>query len=225
MANILKGWIGEKVTTLAMWAMLDKNVYRRIDNVIINTPNGTTQIDHVLVSVYGIFVIETKNIRGWIFGAADSDKWMQSIFGKKSQFQNPVKQNYRHTKSLAEYLKLDHDLFKPIVFFIGDCQFKTDMPSNVLSSGLIPYIKGFKQALITPQQVAEIEAALISLKQDKSLNRRTHLDSLRERHESTTICPRCGGALVQRVSKTGAFAGKPFLGCSNYPKCKYLKKL
>ncbi len=225
MANIIKGWIGEKVTTLGMWAMLDKKVYRRIDNVIVNTPNGTTQIDHVLVSVYGIFVIETKNIKGWIFGAADSDKWTQSIFGKKSQFQNPVKQNYRHTKSLAEYLKLNHNLFRPVVFFIGDCEFKTEMPSNVLSSGLIPYMKGFKQTLISPQQVAQIEAALTKLKQDKSLNRRAHLDSLRERHESTTICPRCGGSLVQRVSKTGAFAGKSFLGCTNYPKCKYLKKI
>jgi len=225
MINIIKGWIGEKVTTLGMWAMLDKNVYRRVDNVIVNTPNGTTQIDHVLVSVYGIFVIETKNIKGWIYGAADSDKWTQSIFGKKSQFQNPVKQNYRHTKSLSEYLKLDRALFKPIVFFIGDCEFKTEMPPNVLNRGLIPYIKEFRQALISPQQVAQIEAALISLKQDKSLNRRAHLDSLRERHESTTICPHCGGALVQRVSKTGKFAGKPFLGCSNYPRCKYLKKL
>ena len=225
MSNIIKGWLGEKVTTLGMWAMLDKNVYRRVDNVIINTPNGTTQIDHVVVSVYGIFVIETKNIKGWIFGAENSDKWTQAIFGKKSQFQNPIKQNYRHTKGLAEHLKLDHNLFKPIVFFIGDCQFKTEMPSNVLSSGLIPYIKGFRQTLLSLQQVTQIEAALTKLKQDKSLNRRTHLDSLRERHASTTFCPRCGGSLVQRMSKTGAFADKPFLGCSNFPKCKYLKKL
>ena len=56
MTNIVKGWLGEKVTTLGMWAMLDKNVYRLVDNVIVNTPSGTTQIDHVLVSVYGIFV-------------------------------------------------------------------------------------------------------------------------------------------------------------------------
>jgi len=129
-----------------MWAMLDKNVYRRVDNVIVNTPNGTTQIDHVLVSVYGIFIIETKNIKGWIFGEANSDRWIQVIYGKKRQFQNPLKQNYRHTKCLSEYLKLDHDLFKPIIFFIGDCEFKTDMPSNVLNGGLIPYIKDFRQA-------------------------------------------------------------------------------
>ncbi|OHE58644.1 MAG: hypothetical protein A2Z47_01750 [Thermodesulfovibrio sp. RBG_19FT_COMBO_42_12] len=225
MINIIKGWLGEKVTTLGMWAMLDKNVYCRVDNVIVNTPSGTTQIDHALVSVYGIFVIETKNIKGWIFGAPNSDKWTQVIYGKKWQFQNPIKQNYRHTKCLSEQLKLDHELFKPVVFFTGDCEFKTDMPSNVLNSGLIPYIKEFRQVHLSPQQVEQIEASLISLKQDKSLNRRVHLDSLRCRYESATSCPRCGGALVQRLSKKDEFAGNPFLGCSNYPKCKYIKKV
>jgi len=225
MINIIKGWIGEKLTTLGMWAMLDKNIYHRFDNVIVNTPNGTTQVDHVLVSVYGIFVIETKNIKGWIFGTPNSDEWTQVIYGNKKQFQNPIKQNYRHTKCLSEQLKLEHELFKPIVFFIGDCEFKTDMPSNVLRGGLIPYIKKFRQVLLSPQQVEQIEASLISLKQDKSLNRRAHLDSLRDRHESTTICPRCGGSLVKRISKEGEFAGKPFFGCSNYPKCKYIKQV
>jgi len=225
MINIIKGWIGEKLTTLGMWAMLDKNIYHRFDNVIVNTPNGTTQVDHVLVSVYGIFVIETKNIKGWIFGTPNSDEWTQVIYGNKKQFQNPIKQNYRHTKCLSEQLKLEHELFKPIVFFIGDCEFKTDMPSNVLRGGLIPYIKKFRQVLLSPQQVEQIEASLISLKQDKSLNRRAHLDSLRDRHESTTICPRCGGSLVKRISKKGEFAGKPFFGCSNYPKCKYIKQV
>ena len=225
MINIIKGWLGEKVATLTMWVMLDKNVYRRVDNVIVNTPNGTTQIDHVLVSVYGIFVIETKNIKGWIFGEANSDRWTQVIYGNKRQFQNPLKQNYRHTKCLSEYLKLDHDLFKSIIFFIGNCEFKTDMPSNVLNGGLIPYIKDFRQAHLSLQKVVQIEASLTSLKQDKSLNRRNHLASLRDRHESTTICPRCGGLLVQRVSKKAEFANKPFLGCSNYPKCKYIKKV
>jgi len=224
MINIIKGWIGEKLTTLGMWAMLDKNIYHRFDNVIVNTPNGTTQVDHVLVSVYGIFVIETKNIKGWIFGTPNSDEWTQVIYGNKKQFQNPIKQNYRHTKCLSEQLKLEHELFKPIVFFIGDCEFKTDMPSNVLRGGLIPYIKKFRQVLLSPQQVEQIEASLISLKQDKSLNRRAHLDSLRDRHESTTICPRCGGSLVKRISKKGEFAGKPFFGCSNYPKCDFTKK-
>jgi restriction system protein len=70
----VKGWIGEKVTSAGMWAFLDKDIYRRIDDVIVPASNGTTQIDHVIVSVYGIFVIETKNIKGWIFGSPGNDK-------------------------------------------------------------------------------------------------------------------------------------------------------
>jgi hypothetical protein len=211
-----KGWLGEKVTSAGMWAMLDKDDYRKIDDVIIPTPNGTTQIDHVIISKYGIFVIETKNMRGWIFGT-------QSIYGVKHQFQNPLKQNYRHTRCLADFLKVDHDLIKSVVFFIGDCEFKTTMPRNVLNGGLISYIKEFKQVCFTSKQGEDIEKSLLLLKQDKSLNRQAHVASLSERHESSTTCPKCGGQLVSRVSKKGNMIGKSFLGCSHYPRCKYIK--
>jgi len=208
-----------------MWALLDKGTYHRIDDVIVPGPSGTTQIDHVIVSVYGIFVVETKNMRGWIFGDPQSDKWTQSIYGKKSQFQNPIKQKYRHTRSLSEHLQLDHGLFKPVIFFIGDCEFKTPMPSNVLNRGLIPYVKSFNNKCLTQQQVADIETRLTTLKGDVSLSRQAHLDSLHNRHESTTACPRCGADLVQRVAKSGKSSGQAFLGCSEYPKCKFTKPL
>jgi hypothetical protein len=35
------------------------------------------------------------------------------------------------------------------------------------------------------------------------------------------MCPRCGGQLERRVARQGARAGEPFLGCSNYPRCRY----
>lgn len=218
-----KGWVGEKITTAAMWSMLDKDTYRRVDDVIIPAPNGTTQIDHILVSKFGVFVIETKNIQGWIFGDPQSDKWTQSIYGKKSQFQNPLKQNYRHTKTLAEYLQIDHGLIKPVVFFIGDCKFKIPMPQNVLNKGLIPYIKGFTQKCLSKDQASEIHDKLLTLKQDKSLNLKTHLQSLQDRHASMTTCPKCGWQLVERVAKKGSSIGKSFMGCSNFPRCKYRK--
>jgi restriction system protein len=225
MINTIKGWLGEKITSVGMWALLDKETYRRIDNVIIWAPDGTTQIDHVIVSVHGLFVIETKNIKGWIFGDAKNDRWTQVIYGKKQYFQNPIKQNYRHTKCLSEYLNLDHGLFHSIVFFIGECEFKTTMPENIMNHGLVPYINKFTGVCLSPEQVAQIQATLNKLKQDPSLNRKTHLDSLRNRHESGNVCPRCGSQLVQRISKKGAYAGQTFLGCSKYPQCKFAKKV
>jgi restriction system protein len=68
MFSNIKGWFGEKETQLALWMKLDSEIYKRFHNLIVPTQNGTTQIDHVLLSQYGIFVIETKNYEGWIFG-------------------------------------------------------------------------------------------------------------------------------------------------------------
>ena len=98
--GILSGWIGEKTTAFGMWLSLDSNIYRRFHNIIIPTNNGTTQIDHIIVSPFGLFVIETKNYKGWIFGSEKQSKWTQSLYGKKYTFQNPLRQNYKHQLAL-----------------------------------------------------------------------------------------------------------------------------
>ncbi len=61
---MLKGWIGELKTGFNLWAGLDKNLYHRFHDVIIPSNHGTTQVDHILVSPFGIFVVETKNYKG-----------------------------------------------------------------------------------------------------------------------------------------------------------------
>lgn len=55
--------------------------------------------------------------------------------------------------------------------------------------------------------------------------RRQHLDSLKERHESKTRCPKCGSDLVERLVKAGERAGQKFLGCSAFPKCRFTKPM
>ena len=57
--------------------------YITLNDILLPTNYGTTQIDHIVVSPYGIFVIETKNYKGWIFGHENSEEWKQSLFGKK----------------------------------------------------------------------------------------------------------------------------------------------
>jgi restriction system protein len=225
MLNLIKGWFGEKITTLGMWMRLDPLVYRRFDDVIVPAENGTTQVDHVLVSVFGIFVIETKNLKGWIFGSADSQQWTQSIFGRKYQFQNPLRQNYRHTKCLSDHLDLDHGLFHSVVFFIGECEFKTAMPPNVLTTGLGSYITSFGQPILSEKQVEAVVLALNELKQGGGIKKSEHLVSLQVRHESTTVCPHCGFALQLRVARKGANAGGQFFGCTAYPKCRYTRNV
>ena len=209
------------MTTLGMWIYLDKKLYRRFHDVIVPTSNGTTQVDHLLISPFGLFVIETKNMKGWIFGAENQAKWTQSLYGNKYTFQNPLRQNYRHTQCLAEHLDLDSTVLHSIVFFIGECTFKTVMPSNVLRTGLSGYIKGFQKKLLSDAEIQRILDTVGILKNDRTLTHRRHMASLRERHNLTSTCPKCGSRLVERIAKKGANTGSSFLGCSGFPQCRF----
>ena len=61
---------------------------------------AATQIDHIVISQWGIFVIETKTYSGWVFGDAKSAQWTVSHFRRKDRFQNPLRQNYKHIGSV-----------------------------------------------------------------------------------------------------------------------------
>lgn len=67
--STFKGILGESKVNLGYWLLLDNKIYHRMNNVTLPLASGgSTQIDHIIVSRYGIFVIETKNYKGWIFG-------------------------------------------------------------------------------------------------------------------------------------------------------------
>lgn len=224
--SIVKGWIGEIQGTLAKKILLDSRTYIDINNVTIPTANGTTQIDHVIVSRYGIFVVETKNMSGWIFGDEKNPQWTQSLFGKKYKFQNPLHQNYRHTKSLSEFLNLDHSKFISIVMFWGGREFKTSFPSNVMNRGYISHIKSHTTVLFSDQEVQDIAESLRKGMLSKSwATHREHVSSLKDRFSSTTECPKCGNPLVLRTAKSGTNAGSRFYGCTKYPTCRYIAKI
>ena len=208
-----------------MWMKLDADVYKRFHNIILQTKNGTTQIDHVVLSQYGIFVIETKNRNGWIFGTKDQAFWTQVLFSKKNTFQNPLHQNYKHTRALAESLNVDHNKIHSIVFFIGDnVELKGTFPPNVMSSGLSAYIKSFDDVLFNDAELHDLEQRLKRFQEDNSISIKEHVDDLKQRYESGTRCPKCGGELVKRVARSGSLAGKEFFGCSHFPACRYIKR-
>lgn len=219
----LRGWFGEKKTAFSMWLSLDKETYRRFHDLIIPAKNGTAQIDHILVSPYGLFIVETKNKKGWIFGSGDQSKWTQSIYGKKYSFQNPLRQTFRQKTILSEYLELSDSTIHTVVFFVGDCRFKTRLPENVISSGLGKYIRQFQDRIFAPHDINRIVGKLEKHVSESSLTTRDHVRSLRERHSSTTVCPRCGSNLVERKASKGTNAGSKFLGCENYPRCRFTR--
>jgi len=134
-----KGHIGELLVRLFAHWQLNKQTYRRLHNVTLNTPDGTTQIDHVFLSPYGIFVLETKNLSGWIFGSEKQAQWTQKLYKRTFKFQNPLRQNYKHLKALEATLGVNPEHLHSVVTFVGGSTFKTEVPANVTQGiGLYP---------------------------------------------------------------------------------------
>jgi restriction system protein len=154
-----------------------------LNNVTLQTPEATTQIDHVLVTTAGIFVIETKHYQGWIFGGPDQAQWTQTIYKKKSRFQNPIRQNYGHLKTLQSLFTLPSDNFFPLVVFTGDAEFKSDLGPTVLKlHELIPFLTTARPILFDERKMAYIVGRLEMKRLRRSLETdEYHLNAIRRK--------------------------------------------
>ncbi|BCG22538.1 DNA-binding protein [Pseudomonas tohonis] len=224
-----KGYIGECLVRLFAHWQLDRQTYQRLHNVTLATLDGTTQIDHVFLSRYGIFVLETKNMSGWIFGSEQQAQWTQKLYKHSYKFQNPLRQNYKHLKALEATLGIAPEHLHSVITFVGGSTFKTAMPANVTEGiGFIRYIKSFQQPVFSDAQVATLVRALQTGRRAPTLaTHREHVQNLQRRNDPSAErqCPKCGNALVIRTVKSGVNAGKQFWGCSTFPKCRTLKSL
>jgi hypothetical protein len=157
-----KGQTGEILVALEV-SSLDNSTYLAFHNVTVEADDGTSQIDHVILSRFGVFVVETKNYTGWIFGEDKQAEWTCILGPHKYTFQNPLRQNYRHIKVLSELLGLEENKFYPIIAFCGDAEFRTPMPANVMTSGYSSYIRGKSATLIPEPEVQRLADRLRQL--------------------------------------------------------------
>lgn len=234
-----KGALGEFLVNFLLNRFLPKNKYTLIKNVTLPTDDGTTQIDHVVVSSYGLFVLETKNMKGWIFGSANQKQWTQKIFKHSNKFQNPLHQNYKHTQTLARCLAIPHEEIFSVIVFIGDSTFKTKMPENVTAAGgCVEYIKGKQEVKYTPEQVADIvdkiENGRLTRGLKTNLAHKKHVKTIIETKSNPVVesidsieksCPKCGAEMLIREAKKGKNSGNQFWGCSSFPKCRKVLKI
>jgi hypothetical protein len=161
--------------------------FHLLNHITLRLADGTTQIDHILVSRFGVFVIETKDYQGWIFGAPKQANWTQVLYGGNFKFQNPILQNARHLRSVRELLDfLPSDSVKPVVVFAGRAEFKTDIPPGVVTlPRLVEYLRAFDQEVLSLNRiqfcVGRLETARLAISGKTDLE---HLQSLRHRHGS-----------------------------------------
>ena len=227
----IKGKLGETLVQAGAAVMLPSSVYRQFHDVTLSTGDGTAQIDHVFVSVFGVFVVETKNMSGWVFGSEQDRIWTQ-VFpgGRKVRFQNPLRQNFGHVRALEGALAglgLPRGAVKSVVVFVGDAELKREMPENVtVGPGVARYIRSFRARVLSESQVVEICEAIESKRMEPSWEtNRQHVRNVR-RKDSTAArrCPRCGRRMVLKTARRGQTAGKQFWGCEGFPECRMVEK-
>ncbi len=218
-----KGVFGEFLVNRLL-SRLPNSHYTLIKDITLPTEDGTTQIDHVVVSRFGIFVIETKNMKGWIFGSERQKQWTQTIYRYSSKFQNPLHQNYKHIKTLESLLGCDVSHLHSVIVFVGNSTFKTQMPANVISGAdCIHYIRQFGEIVFSENEYNGLIQSLNSIKLKRGIitdiRHRKHIKKLKE-CKTKTLCPRCGSDMVLRTAKYGENKGQQFWGCSSFPKCR-----
>lgn len=121
-----KGELGEYKINLQL-SELSKQ-FKYIDDLLIRTDKGLTQIDHVLITPVGLFVIETKNYIGKIYGKPTNRNWTQYINGSKVSFYNPIRQNAGHIQALKILLKLFKNIeYHSIISFTRRCELHIDL--------------------------------------------------------------------------------------------------
>ncbi|MEE4175177.1 MAG: NERD domain-containing protein [Xanthomonadales bacterium] len=208
-----KGFTGERLTREALRRGLDAHDYRVLNDVTLPGRFGATQIDHVIISHFGIFVLETKHLFGWIFARRGARHWTQSLGPKKSvRFQNPLRQNHAHVKALEAVTGLDSKAFQPLVVMTGRATFKTPVPPRVvLIADLVDEIRRHVVVWLSQEQMAAAQAAIEAarLKPDHKSGRKTnraHVAGLQARFGGGARPPRVlAGLRVAALVLLGAF--------------------
>ena len=275
-------------------------------NIYIPKDNGeTTEIDVLMISSKGMFVFESKNYSGWIFGTETQKTWYQTLpkgrgRNHKEHFYNPIMQNRSHIKYLKAFLG-EQIPMRSIIVFSDRCTLKSvQIKSNDISvinrynvySVVSTIYNQIEDVLLTETdiinlydklypytQVDEIskEKHIIDIDNDLSFRKKQKVDISTESNQVTDVknisiqscetideynyktilteqqeknvdgqtkcvtnpsntvqdvketqiftCPKCNGKLILRTATKGANAGNQFYGCSNYPKCKYIKNI
>lgn len=180
---------GEATVSRTLTEVFSAPAYYLLNNLTVPVQDGTTQIDHVLISRFGVFVIETKHYTGWIFADTKSPKWTQVLFKQKFRFQNPLHQNYKHVKSVRSMLDfLPSECIHSVVVFTGDAEFKNQLPENVFTlNGLVPHLRSFTKEIMSENRlqfcIGRLECSRLSLTRQTDIE---HREQLARRFGDTT---------------------------------------
>lgn len=212
---------------------------RTLHNAYVPKAQGMhTEIDVLYITRKGVFVFESKNHLGWFFGDGESTYWtLTTPSGNKFKIYNPILQNKGHIQHLSKYIAQKVPFFS-VIAYSEQCQIKkiSKIPNNTYMVHysdiplVIQHVWTSHPDVMSNNQVVELFNTLVELRTRDLDVINAHAQSVCHSYnnalaDSTDICPLCGGNLIVRTAKRGYNAGHQFLGCQNYPNCRYSKKL
>ena len=221
---LIKGNRGEFLVSKILKDIVEKYGGKIINDVIIVDENQSSQIDHILFHTSGIYVVETKNYSGRIYGKYDQREWTQVLAdGRvKNKLYSPIYQNNVHIKRLEHILKINN-MISCIVLIKGnikDIEANNVYSPKTLKSFIIDNINNNKYSTI---EIEKFYNEINEYKINPVKTPKEHLKDIKNRRKNinNNICPNCNIPLILRTSKNG----NQFYGCSNYPKCKFTKNM
>lgn len=160
---------------------LDKRFYVVLDDIQLPSSGSrvdSAQIDHIVISNFGIFVAETKGYRGYIFGDRTSANWTQCRYDKTRQtFINPARQNYGHVKALDQLLgsRAKNAIYSLCIFPFADKLFVKDLDTVFDTRGALEYIDTcFRHEVFTDDEVNQIVSTILNANQTSAYHRDRH---------------------------------------------------
>lgn len=187
-----KGWERSEIDVFEeLTNKLPKSEYAIIDDALfeIEGEDRSSQMDHLVISAYGVFVIETKAWHGKITGNETEEEWTQKVNDKFYNYRNPIRQNARHVEFLKRILsdnKIETQFvpFVPIVVFDDFAELDVEAGNNIViyKHQLVEVILRHKNQ-ITSLDLRNriIEVLLQNLKRGKEAKNR-HIDRVKGNH-------------------------------------------
>lgn len=197
------------------------------NSIIIGSDDiGFSEIDHILVSTKGIFVVETKYFNGTICVKENDDYWIEKRNGrynKELKFYSPIKQNYAHINKLKSILNsLRVKVFNIVIFASGDITKINDRSVFTPRSFTSFYESLPEHKTMNKNTLKKIIQILNKYKNKPIMSHKQYVQRVKVSSYlvNSGQCPKCGSELIKKQGRYGMF-----YGCSSYPKCNYRKNI
>ena len=155
--------------------------YKIYNNIILKYSGGSAQIDHLVISRYGLFVIETKDYQGLIIDNNNGTQWTQYLHRNRNSFYSPIQQNITHINAICEVLGIYSNQCINIVCFSDKATLSDNIPSQVTyTTQLLKQIAMYKTEKLTEQQVNEITKKLEETITNNPISQEQHIYNIQK---------------------------------------------